>query len=225
LKNESSRLIIFLLNRREKDCSLRQKVWGAAHLALFFSHELSFCFAFLRRERTQKVHPSSSSEPDTSSIRSRCILRTLLRINEWARARDRRKKGLHMHICSENDWSTEYICLSKHSWIILRRLVLVLGERSHEEKGKIESVCGRWREKWQLIGIWVSSGKSSDIQQHLLLLPLKLLWDLKAPGLLCSPGTASDPCLAYTANRNTYLHQPSQLKRSPAHLCLDERRM
>lgn len=34
---------------------------------------------------------------------------------------------------------------------------------------------GDWREKWQLIGIWVSSGKSSVIQQHLLLLPLKLL--------------------------------------------------
>lgn len=125
-----------------------------------------------------------------------------------------------MHICGENDWGTEYICFSKRSWIILQRLVLVLRERSHEEKGEIESVCGRWREKWQLIGIWVSSDKSSVFQQHLLLLPLKLLWDWKAPGLLCSPGTASDPCLAYTANRNTYLHQPSQLKRSPAHLCL-----
>ncbi len=63
----------------------------------------------------------------------------------------------------------------------------------------------------------------SVIQQHLLLLPLKLLWDLKAPGLSCSPGTASDPCLAYTANRNAYLHQPSQLKRSPS--VSTERRM
>lgn len=78
-----------------------------------------------------------------------------------------------------------------------------------------ERECWRWREKLQLIGIWVSSGKSSVIQQHLLLLALKLLWDLKAPGLSCSPGTASDPCLAYTANRNAYLHQPGQLKSLP----------
>lgn len=194
---------------------MRQPTWRPSSILY---HELSFCFAFLRRERTQTVHLSGSSEPDTSSIRSRCILRTILRINEWTRARDRQKKGLRIHI-STWEWLRQWIYVFLKAFLNYSSTarVGIERERNWEEKDKCEGEkeCWRWREKWQLIGIWVSSSKSSVIQQHLHLLALKLLWDLKAPGLSCSPGTASDPCLAYTANRNAYLHQPGQLKSLP----------
>lgn len=196
-------------------------LWGSPHggPALFFTMSYhSVLLFFGEKEPRQFIYQVHLTQTlHQSGQGASCALYSEL-TNERERETDG-KRACAYTSAPESDWGSEYICFSKHSWIILLRLVLVLRERNWEEKDKCEGErereCWRWREKWQLIGIWVSSSKSSVIQQHLRLLALKLLWDLKAPGLSCSPGTASDPCLAYTANRNAYLHQPGQLKSLP----------
>lgn len=109
-------------------------------------------FVFFLPETTRTVHPSGSSEADTSSIRSRCIPRINHRTsvrNGWA------EKSLRTH--AENDWSCECICVCE--------LFVLLRKREKKKPATRRKMEGsKRREKWQLIGVWVSRGESSVIR-------------------------------------------------------------